>query len=251
MKAVRTIGILGGAGVAASATLVQRIVDIVTDGGAQFDQEHPELILMQATQAPSRSLWLEGRGPSFVPAYVEAAQRLRIAGAGIVAMCCNTAHAARAEIMASAMVEIPDLISLSLRDAMVCAGNDRPNFGLLSSSGTRTAGLFRDALTHVAPQARLLEPDEELQEGINAGIVSVKRGHHRHGQFKPSPGELFVTAADALCLQGAEVIILGCTEIPLAFPKDWRKTPVVDTIDVLARTCIQWWADGKEDRWRD
>lgn len=246
MRTVRTIGILGGAGVAASAALVQRIVDIVTDDGARYDQEHPELILLQATQAPSRSLWLEGRGPSFIPAYVEAAQRLRDAGAGIVAICCNTAHAAHAEIVAAANVDIPDLITVSLQKAIACAGTDSARIGILCSSGTRFAGLYSGALARISPDACLLEPAKELQEGINEGIVAVKRGYHRRSQFTPSPGELFLKAANALCLQGADVIILGCTEIPLAFPHDWKGVPVVDTIDVLARTCLDWWADGEE-----
>jgi aspartate racemase len=245
-----TIGILGGAGVAASAALVQRIVDIVTDRGARFDQDHPEVILLQATQAPSRSLWLEGRGPSFVPAYVDAAIRLREAGAGIVVMCCNTAHAARAEIAAAAGVTIPDLIALAVQEAAqeAAAPGDR-RIGVLSSSGTRAAGLYRRAIEQLAPGSVLVEPDAAMQDAVTEAIVAVKRGRHRQPHLHPAPSELFARAADSLCRQGAQTIILGCTEIPLAFPSDWPGAPVVDTIDVLAQACLRWWAGEKDLQW--
>lgn len=243
MTAARRIGILGGAGVAASAELVRRIVDLVTEQGARFDQEHPEVILIQATQAPSRSLWLEGRGPSFVPSYVETATRLRQAGAGIVAMCCNTAHAAHAEIAAAADVQLLDLIELSVAEALVLA-KGRP-VGILSSSGTRLAGLYHKALAAAAPASVLLESDEAGQARVTEGIVAVKRGRRHGTAAAPGPDRLFAEAADDLVTRGAGVVILGCTEIPLAFPPDWTAAPTVDTIDVLARACLRWWANGE------
>lgn len=243
MIANRKIGILGGAGVAASAFLVQRIVDIVTDRGASFDQEHPEVILIQATQAPSRSLWLEGRGPSFVPAYVETAGRLRAAGAGIIAMCCNTAHAAHGEIADAAGVPVINLIAASVGEAIAAAGEGQA-IGVLSSSGTRAAGLYRDAIARAAPGRPVVEPDEAAQAMVTQGIIGVKRGRHRRTDERPSPAGLFADAADSLVARGAGVVILGCTEIPLAFPASWSGAPTVDTIDVLARACLRWWDEG-------
>ena len=243
MSANRKIGIVGGAGVAASAALVQRIVDIVTDRGARFDQDHPEVILIQATQAPSRSLWLEGRGPSFVPAYVETARRLRAAGAGVIAMCCNTAHAAHGEIENAAGLPVIDLIAKAAREAIDAASQGEA-IGVLSSSGTRAAGLYRDAIAKAAPGRLVVEPDEAAQTLVTDGIIGVKRGSHRQPDGHPSPADLFTKAADSLVARGAGVVILGCTEIPLAFPASWRGAPTVDTIDVLARACLRWWDEG-------
>lgn len=233
----RTIGILGGSGVAAAAALVQRIVDLVTDTGARFDQDHPELILIQATQVPSRSLWLEGKGPSFVPGYVDAARRLRGAGAAFVAICCNTAHAAHQEIAREAGVPVIDLIDVSARAALGRIGSTS-TIGVLSSDGTRLAGLYGRAFAALAPDVRVIEPDDQEQKEITRGIIGVKRGWHRNPSGEAALSALFADAAERLVARGAQAIILGCTEIPLAFPADFAGAPVIDTIDELARACL-------------
>ena len=53
------IGIIGGAGVAATNKLLELIENKLTKEGAFRDCHHPEMIIWQATQAPSRSLFLE------------------------------------------------------------------------------------------------------------------------------------------------------------------------------------------------
>ena len=50
------------------------------------------MIVWQATQAPSRSLYLEGRGESFLPDYLSIGKKLKDCGCDTLCMCCNTAH---------------------------------------------------------------------------------------------------------------------------------------------------------------
>ena len=40
--------------------------------------------------------------------------------------------------------------------------------------------------------------------------------------------------------QGAGVLVLGCTELPLAVDPASTGIPVVDATDVLARACLEW-----------
>jgi aspartate racemase len=46
---------------------------------------------------------------------------------------------------------------------------------------------------------------------------------------------------DALAARGAEAVVLGCTEIPLALRGERAAVPLVDTIDALARAALAWW----------
>ena len=39
---------------------------------------------------------------------------------------------------------------------------------------------------------------------------------------------------------GAQVLVLGCTELPIAVDSASTAIPVVDATDVLARACLQW-----------
>ncbi len=238
MSSRKTIGILGGAGVAATAGLVQKIVDIVTDNGARFDQEHPKSVIIQASDAPSRSLWLEGKGPSFIPAYIEAAKSLKLAGADFVVMCCNTAHAAFEEISNGAQIEMINLIELAI-EAAIKRTMDKARVGVLCSDGTIKARIFDNALEKVAPNARIIYPEIDFQRLVTEGIIGVKRGLHRNSNSEISPMENFQAAADKLANDGAEVIILGCTEIPLAWNNKWSKCQIIDTIDLLARACVK------------
>lgn len=67
------IGVIGGNGVAATNKLLSLIEENKTINGAFRDAHHPEMIIWQATQAPSRSMYLEGRGPSWIEDYVNIA----------------------------------------------------------------------------------------------------------------------------------------------------------------------------------
>jgi len=92
------IGIIGGAGVAATNKLCELLENRLTQDGAYRDAHHPELIVYHTTQAPSRSMYLEGKGPSFIEDYIAVGKKLKSAGATVLCMCCNTAHFAIDEI---------------------------------------------------------------------------------------------------------------------------------------------------------
>ena len=86
------IGVIGGNGVAATNKLCQLIEEKLTKNGAFRDAHHPEMLIWQATKAPSRSMYLEGRGPSWIEDYVEIGKKLKACGCTKLCMCCNTAH---------------------------------------------------------------------------------------------------------------------------------------------------------------
>lgn len=238
--AYRRIGILGGAGAAASAELVRRITDRVTASGARFDQDHPELVLVNATQAPSRSLWLLGKGPSFLPAYIDAACRLKAAGADFAVMCCNTAHAERAKIEQASAIPLLDLVHRALATANP-EGSATRRIGLMCSDGVRAVRLYQKAAQAMWGHESILENTPAQQERVTEAIIGIKRGfRHEALPGGKSPKDLFRAAADELASRGADVIILGCTEIPLAFAaSDWSACPLVDTVDLLATMCLE------------
>lgn len=71
------LGIIGGNGVAATNRLLELIEEKCTRNGAFRDAHHPEMIVWQATQAPSRSMYLEGKGESFISDYVNIGKKLK------------------------------------------------------------------------------------------------------------------------------------------------------------------------------
>jgi aspartate racemase len=235
----RVVGVIGGAGVVASNELLARIEGIVTARGAYVDQQHPEILLLHATQAPSRSMWLEGRGPSFIPAYVEAATRLCKAGAEVVAMCCNTAHAAIDEIERGSGVRFINLVALALAEVRETMPTAR-RLGMLCSDGTRMASIYEKRSARDGHAFEFIYPSEEMQRCVTSGIRGVKRGLHRAGSVPTEVEQFFVSAANELVERGVDCVVLACTEIPLAFNRDrWTRAPLIDTVDILARACVK------------
>src|SRR5215204_4118179 len=86
----RTIGILGGMGPLATADLYRKII-LATP--ASCDQEHLPVVIDADPRVPDRTTALRGDGPDPLPALAVGAHRLRTAGAGVVVIVCNTAHA--------------------------------------------------------------------------------------------------------------------------------------------------------------
>ena len=92
------IGVIGGAGVAATNKLCELIEEKMTESGAFRDAHHPEMLIWQATKVPSRSMYYEGRGETFIPDYIDIGKKMKRCGVTKIAMCCNTAHMAIDEI---------------------------------------------------------------------------------------------------------------------------------------------------------
>lgn len=104
------IGVIGGNGVAATNKLCQLIEEKCTQNGAFRDCHHPEMIIWQATQAPSRSMYLEGRGESFLDDYIRIGKHLKVCGCDTLCMCCNTAHYFIDELKDSIGIEIINIL---------------------------------------------------------------------------------------------------------------------------------------------
>jgi|GEM_PF-904043 len=229
------IGIIGGAGVKAGVELMRRIEDKVTGMGAYRDGHHPEIILWQATSAPSRSMFLEGRGPSFVGPYVEVARKLKKCGAKILCMSCNTAHAAIRQVERAAGIPFIDL----LKETALTLRADFPGkyrVGLLCSQGTADHRLYDACFAKHHPKAVAVYPDQRFQALVNRGICEVKNT----SDMSPA-NKTFRKAVRHLMGKKTDVIVIACTDISLALGAKDFESDFLDTTDVLADSIIRFW----------
>lgn len=103
--------------------------------------------------------------------------------------------------------------------------------GILATTGTVRASLFQDALAEQG--IRCILPDEANQQRV----MSLIYDDYKAG--RPLEWEKFQLAAGFVRKQGAECIVLGCTELSL-IKRDRPVGPgVLDALDVLARASIQ------------
>lgn len=228
------VGVIGGAGVAATNKLLELIEVRKTTEGAFRDIHHPEMIVYQATQAPSRSMFLEGKGPSFIEDYISIGNKLKNSGADVLCMCCNTAHYAL-PILQDA-IKIP-FINVIEEVAKTCKLTGKLRFGLVASDGCRKGLVYERYFETVFPAARIIYPDDIFQQRITQGICNVKN-KHRFDSLNSSerPQFIFEEVYQHLMNKGSEIVIMGCTDIRVDYKSNHAN--VVDSLEVLANKIV-------------
>lgn len=229
-----TFGIIGGAGVAATNKLLELIEVTELQNGAFRDMHHPEMIILQATQAPSRSMFLEGKGPSYIEEYIEAIHRLQSAGATKIAMCCNTAHWGIATLKQISKIPFLDVI-FEVTSKVKETG--KKNIGLLASDGCLKGRVYESYFENLLPDARLIYPPDQLQREITRGICNIKNKSRLLPTNHPDrPRNIFSKVAAEMFEEGADLLIIGCTDIRVDFKCDQG---AVDSLEVLAQCIVR------------
>jgi len=223
---VLTIGVLGGMGPAATLDFFDRLVHMVRAGG---DQDYPPCLIFSASQIPDRTAHLTDGGPDPTTALQDAARVLERGGAGLITIPCNSAHAYLRPIREAVSIPVLDMIGLAAQRLAqdVCAGT---GVGVLAATGTIRLGLYDRALSAIG--LRVISPRPDTQEQVMAVVRSVKSGA-RGLDWR------LVRAAEEYQQAGAEVIVLGCTELPLAVDPEAMPLPILDATEVLAETALR------------
>jgi len=235
------IGVVGGIGPYAGVDLVQKIFDLTK---AKCDQEHlPVCMLSMPHTITDRTEYLVGKtdvNPAVALSLV--IEKLHQVGASVVGMPCNTAHAA--PIFDEVAQRIPKSVKLvhMIDEVANYIKEQYPtisNVGVLSTTGTYTANIYPDylakhGLSGIQVSASLQE--EHIHPSIYDSEYGIKTCSNPIAeQAKAS----LHTGIDYLIEEGAEAIILGCTEIPLAITEDTIKgVPMIDATKILARALI-------------
>ena len=107
---------------------------------------------------------------------------------------------------------------------------------------------IRDSYPQLLEQRglRVVAPDAARQETIHAAIYDPAHGIKSAGRVTARARADLARGVVALRAQGAEAVVLGCTELPLAFPEgEYEGVPLIDPTWVLARALIREAAPGQ------
>ena len=235
------VGIIGGNGVAATNRLCDMVERKITASGAFRDAHHPEMSVWQATPVPSRSMFLEGRGPDWRPEYVRIAKTLKGLGCDFGCMCCNTAHYALGEIEESSRLPFVNLLG---EVALKARGTGNGKFELFCSDGARKFDLYGKAFRTVFPGTGIVYPSEDRQRLVTKVICDVKN----RKRFLPpgdadSPHRLLVQLIE----QADCPVILGCTDLRVAFEpgEELPEAVAVDSLEALADAIVKRFQEDK------
>jgi len=226
------LGVIGGMGPLATADFFRKLVDATP---ATEDDQHVPVLIHSVPQIPSRPAAILRGGPSPLPTMLAARDRLLIAGATALAMPCNTAYHWYAQLIDGCPVPFLHIVD-AVRDQLTVGSGQ---VGLIATRATLAAGVYRRL---EAEGFVLLSPDDtQYDHSVQPAIDAVKRG---------APGEagpVLEPAIEALLDGGAAVVILACTELPIALDAidSPLRTRCIDSTDALARACVRWWMHSR------
>ena len=231
--AEKIIGILGGMGPEATLDCFGKIIQ---NTPASTDQQHLRIIIDSNPKVPDRTPAIVGSGESPVPTIIKGCQTLERAGADFIIIPCVSAHFFLNEILPQSPLPI-----LSIIDATAeIITQDYPEIhvvGLIAASGTVKGEKFQTRLAEDG--ITTVVPDKNNQSKIMAAIYDIKNSQSKRSR-EDITATLITAAQDLISLEpdGAQGIIAGCTEIPLAIQQKHLPVPYFDALTILARAAI-------------
>ena len=223
------IGVLGGMGPAATVDLFNKFVTFTT---AQRDQEHIPLIISSIPDNPDRTDSLMQQGHSPHPANPDYMHKLEDALAECIVIPCNTAHFWFNELKECCHTELLSIVETTMNEVKNCG---KSRIGLLATNATLYMGLYQKGIESLG--LTCVSPDSSGQEKVMDSIYCLKAGDLKRAQT------LMNEQAEMLFSRGAEVIVLGCTEVPVILANAVKNSPdkYIDSTGSLVRAGIKWY----------
>jgi len=225
----KIIGVIGGLGPIATADFFNRIIK---NTPAKEEQDHLHIIIDNNPKAPNRNRALNGTGSSPTTSLRKSALRLKQAGAQLLVMPCNTAHAFKEAITHTVDTPFLDIIDETVA-YIIREFKGLKKVGLLAADGCLKAGLYQDGFKDKGIDLTKLNTPHQKEfmtlvyrikaSGVNAPIQKAMQH-----------------LAKVLIGNGAEAVIAGCTEVPLALEAGDLPVPLIDSTEILARQCVRY-----------
>jgi aspartate racemase len=159
----------------------------------------------------------------------KACQSLKNSGAEAIVLCANTMHLIADRIQES--VDLP-LIHIATETAKEIQKSDIKKVGLLGTQFTMELDFFTDKLK--AQNIEAIIPELGDREFIHQTIFNELG----KGLILESTKKRYLSIIEKLIENGAEGIILGCTEIPLLVKQEEVKVPIFDTALIHSNAAI-------------
>lgn len=224
----KTIGILGGMGPEASANLYSRMLKYAqNEYGAVQDFDYPPIIIY--------SLPLIGFDETGIvdkdlvkSQLIEGVKKMENAGCDLIIIGCNTVHIFYKEMQSSVKIPILNIIEETKKKVLT---EGYKKVGLFASETTTKTQLYQKRFTDSGVE--VISPSEKQQKVLNKVIEHVMGGNQNMHDVL----SLKDIARDYV-KQGAEAIVMGCTEIPLAINQSQTDIKLFDTIDIIVRSAV-------------
>jgi aspartate racemase len=191
---------------------------------------HPRIVLSAVPFGLSRPGWENGDHAAVAAFLAEGVRQVADAGADFYICPANTAHIVLEQIAGDLPIPGLHITDVVCHEIMT---HGWKRVGLLGTSLTMTGRVYANALRERGLD-RLI-PDQPMRERLNAAIFDELI----QGILTAETTALFVRAIADLQAEGAECVILGCTEIPLIISDANSPLPTLDSTRLLAAYAVR------------
>lgn len=190
----KKLGILGGMGPLATCRFY---MDIVSSTPAAKDQDHIDMVILNACHIPDRTAAILHGGPSPLPQLIEGCESLEAQGCDLIAIPCNTSHYYFDELKTGRKAELLNMIELTA-ERLEALGMKKVY--LMATEGTLKTGVYQKYLGK--KNIGIIPPTADETAEMMRVIYGVKAG------AEPNLEVLAGAAREKGC-----PVVLGCTEL--------------------------------------
>lgn len=231
---MKKLGVIGGLGPMATAHFFQLLVEMTAAG---TDQEHMEILIYNCPSIPDRTQYILGKSTeSPVEQMVAIGRQLEQMQVDLLAIPCVTAHYFYQELEKE--IHLP-IVHAVWESARYLWKRGYRKVGIMATDATVQMRIFEESMSKFGIVC--VYPKEGSQKKVMHLIYeNVKAGTQVER-------ELFDSVAEELFSNGAEVILLGCTELSILKQKQMTGAGCLDVTEVLAKICVEKCAKLKQE----
>ncbi len=227
---MKTIGLIGGMSWESSIEYY-RIINETTK--AKLGGLHSaKSIMVSVDFAEMETLQHQGKWTEAAQMLIDAAKNLENGGADFIVLCTNTMHKVADDIQAN--VKIP-LLHIADATAQIVKDSGIQKIGLLGTRFTMEEEFYKGRLSQ--------------KYGLSVNVPNAQQREIVHrviyeelvlGKIEQRSKEQYIDIMEQMIAQGAEGIILGCTEIGLLIHEQDSQVPLFDTTRIHAEAAVEY-----------
>jgi len=227
---MKVLGLIGGTSWHSTTEYYRNINQAVNDHFG--DNTNPPLLLFNLNQSAVHAFQKEDNWEAIADLIIEAALSLQKAGAEALILCANTPH--RVYELVSIRVKTP-ILHIADATAAFIQKKGIKKVGFIGTKFTMEQNFITDRISQRGIEV-LVPKDKEVIDELHRIIQQELT----FGEVKESSKAYVTNCLMSMIEQGAEGIILGCTEFPLMFTAGDLPVSVFNTTEIHSKTAVDY-----------
>jgi aspartate racemase len=225
---MKTIGMIGGMSWESSLEYYRMANELVKEklGGLHSAQ----CLMYSVDFGPIAKFQHDGNWEELTRIMAEAGQKLEKGGADFIVICTNTMHKMADDVAAGVSIPLVHIADTTAKEILRLG---LKTVALLGTRFTMEQDFYKGRLAEKYG-LKVLTPDDE---GMNL-VHQIIYQELCLGTIKDSSKQVYVEIIEKLVKQGAEGVILGCTEIPLLVKQKDVSVPILDTTTIHIQAAV-------------